>query len=95
MNVDFGLAVTYNGKGYTLLSPDHVKEYPVGGLICEYCRLAPTAIKDVILACSNLDEAVTADSAAKLIVEFHDIYSGANGGAPRINCLYHTGEVGQ
>lgn len=47
MNMDFGLAVTYNGKGYTLLCPDHVKEYPVGGLICEYCRLAPTAIKDV------------------------------------------------
>ena len=72
MNVDFGLAITYNGKGYMLLCPDHIKKYPVGGLICEYCRLAPTAIKDVILACSNLDEAVTAESAAKLIVEFHD-----------------------
>lgn len=72
MNVDFGLAVTYNGKGYTLLSPDHVREYPVGGLICEYCRLAPTTVKDAILACSNLDAPVTAESAAEIIVEFHE-----------------------
>lgn len=72
MNMDFGLAVTFDGKGYTLLSPDHVKEYPVGGLICEYCRLAPTTIKEVILACSNLDAPVTAESATAITLEFHE-----------------------
>lgn len=72
MEIDFGLSVTYDGKGYTLFSPDRIKYYPVGGLICEYCRLAPTAIKDVILDCSNLDSSVTPDSATSLIVEFHN-----------------------
>lgn len=72
MNMDFGLTVTYDGKCYTLLSPDYIKNYPVGGLICEYCRLAPTEIKDVILDCSNLDSPVTAESAVSLIEEFHD-----------------------
>ena len=72
MNMDFGLAVTFDGKGYTLLSPGHVKEYPVGGLICEYCRLAPTAIKEVILACSNLDTPVTAESATAITLGFHE-----------------------
>lgn len=45
--IDYGLSVTYDGKGYTLLCDGIVKAYPVGGLISEYCRLAPTTIKDV------------------------------------------------
>ena len=44
MNMDFGLAVTYNGKSYTLLCEGIVKDYPVGGLICEYyCGEGKTA----------------------------------------------------
>lgn len=52
MNIDFGLSVTYDGKSYTLMELDHIQEYPIGGLICEYCRLSPTEVKDVL--CSVL-----------------------------------------
>lgn len=72
MNMDFGLAVTYNGKSYTLLCEGIVKEYPVGGLICEYCRLSPTSIKPIIMECTGLDEAVTPDSMTAAILQFHE-----------------------
>lgn len=47
MNIDYGLSVTYDGKTYTLMDPDCLREYPIGGMISEYCRLAPTEIKQV------------------------------------------------
>lgn len=71
MNMDFGLAVTYDGKNYTLMCPEHIKEYPVGGLISEYCRLVPTEIKPIIMECDGLNEAVTPDSITAVIMEFH------------------------
>ncbi len=72
MDMDFGLSVTYDGKNYTLMCPEHIKEYPVGGLICEYCRLTPTKIKPIIMECGGLNESVTPDSMAPVIMEFHD-----------------------
>lgn len=72
MNMDFGLAVTYNGKSYTLLCEGIVKDYPVGGLICEYCRLSPTNIKPIIMECTGLDEAVTPDSMTSAILQLHE-----------------------
>lgn len=72
MNIDFGLSVTYDGKVYTLMCPDHLQEYPVGGLICEYCRLEPTEIKKVIQECSGLDEIVTPDNMVTVMMEFHE-----------------------
>ena len=54
--MDYGLSVFYNnGKNYTLVGDGIVREYPVGGLICEYCRLVPTELKDIILDCPGLD----------------------------------------
>lgn len=72
MNIEFGLSVTFDGKSYTLLSPNHVRDYPLGGLICEYCRLAPTKIKDVILSCPGLDSEVIPDTVTTTIMEFHN-----------------------
>lgn len=71
MNIDFGLSVTYDGKSYTLLSPKNVKEYPIGGLICEYCRLSPTKIKDIVLSCPDLDAPVTPDTTSATVMELH------------------------
>jgi len=71
MNIDFGLSVTYDGKSYTLMEANHVKEYPIGGLICEYCRLAPTDVKNVILQCSDLDKPVNVETVTKMVLEFH------------------------
>ena len=72
MNIDFGLSVTYDGGNYTLMCADHIKEYPVGGLICEYCRLAPTEIKAVILTCDGINDPVTSDGMAAVIMDFHN-----------------------
>lgn len=71
MEIDFGLSVTFDGKNYTLMVPDHVKEYPIGGLICEYCRLSPTEIKDVIISLSGLNNEVTPDKVISTHMQFH------------------------
>ena len=68
MNMDFGLSVTYDGNNYTLMCPEHIREYPIGGLICEYCRLVPTEIKQVIMVCTGLDEVVSPDTMAAKII---------------------------
>lgn len=70
--IDYGLSVTYDGKGYTLLCDGIVKAYPVGGLISEYCRLAPTTIKDVIMDCPGLELEATPDNVAATVTAFHD-----------------------
>ena len=72
MDIDFGLSITFDGKYYGLLCPGHDIEYPIGGLICEYCSLSPRDIKKVILKCSKLRERVTVDNTASIIVEFHN-----------------------
>ena len=72
MNIDFGLSVTYDGKSYTLMELDHIQEYPIGGLICEYCRLSPTEVKDVIMQCSDLDKPVNVESVTRTVLEFHE-----------------------
>lgn len=69
--MDYGLPVTFDGKGYTLLFGEIVKNYPVGGLISEYCRLDPTVIKDIILDSPGLDLDVTLDNLSSTITEFH------------------------
>ncbi len=69
--IDYGLSFIFDGNHYVLLSDNNTKEYPVGGLICEYCRLAPTKIKEVILACSNLDCDTTVDNICTVFTEFH------------------------
>lgn len=70
--IDYGLSVTFDGKGYTLLCDSIVRDYPIGGLICEYCRLSPTEIKDIILDCPGLEKEVTPENVAFTVTAFHD-----------------------
>ena len=44
-----GLHVEFNGKKNIVISNGIVKEYPIGGMICEYARLDPKEIKKYIL----------------------------------------------
>lgn len=71
MEIDFGLSVIFDGKNYTLMMEDNIKEYPIGGLICEYCRLSPTDIKEIILSLSYLDNDVTCDNIISIHLEMH------------------------
>lgn len=69
--MDYGLSVFYNGgKSYTLVGDGRVKEYPVGGLLCEYCRLAPTELKDIILDCPGLDLEANPDTLLDALMAF-------------------------
>jgi len=72
MSMDYGLSVVYNADGkYTLMMDGIVKEYPVGGLMCEYARLHPVDIKDIILSCSNLDKQPTTENIVDFLSEFN------------------------
>lgn len=68
---DLGLPVIFDGVSNTLLYSDIVKDYPVGGMISEYCRLHPTEIKDVILDCSNIYKEPTLDNLSVFFDEFN------------------------
>lgn len=43
-----GLSVVYDGKVNKIARGEEFKEYPIGGLACEYARLHPTEIKPYI-----------------------------------------------
>ena len=47
--MDIGLNVEFDGKKNIVMNDEVIKEYPIGGMICEYARLRPTEIKPLIL----------------------------------------------
>lgn len=47
--MDIGLNVEFDGKKNTVIEGGIVKEYPIGGMICEYARLHPTELKPLIM----------------------------------------------
>ncbi len=70
-NMDYGLMILYDGNRYELIFEGDTKEYPVGGLICEYCRIAPADLKDIILRCTCLDKAANEENIAIALEEFY------------------------
>ncbi len=72
LNIDFGLNTIFDGTKYRLVMAQSTDEYPVGGLICEYMRLSPMDIKDVIMSCSGLDKEGTTDNYLDTFLEFHE-----------------------
>ena len=47
--MDIGLNVDFDGKKNIVMEGEIIKEYPIGGMICEYARLRPTGIKPLIM----------------------------------------------
>lgn len=47
--MDIGLNVDYDGKKNIVMEGEIVKDYPIGGMICEYARFRPTELKPIIL----------------------------------------------
>ena len=47
--MDIGLNVDFDGKKNIVMENENIKEYPIGGMICEYARLRPTEIKPIIM----------------------------------------------
>lgn len=71
LDIDFGLNTVFNGSKYKLVMAHSLDEYPIGGLICEYMRLTPTDIKDLILSCDGLDKEGTRDNYAEVFMQLH------------------------
>lgn len=67
-----GIGIFFDGKKNNMILPNLSGEYRIGAMICEYLRLAPTKLKDIILSCDGLNEKETADSFIKTFVEFHE-----------------------
>lgn len=47
--MSWGMAVEFDGKKNVVLACDAPREYPIGGMICEYARLKPTELKQMIM----------------------------------------------
>ncbi len=47
--MDIGLNVDFDGKKNIVIEGDIIKEYPIGGMACEYARLRSTEIKPLIM----------------------------------------------
>lgn len=47
--MDIGLQVAFDGKKNIVMADEIAKEYPIGGMVCEYARLHPTEIRPLIL----------------------------------------------
>lgn len=67
-----GISVFFDGRVNKVLLQNQITEYRIGKMICEYLRLAPTKLKDIILSCDGVDEIYTAQSFTKTFAEFHD-----------------------
>lgn len=68
-NIDFGLHVIFDGKKYTMMMPNCLDEYPIGGLISEYTRLAPTELKNLIMECESLNNPGTTDNFVEVFMQ--------------------------
>ena len=72
LNIDFGLNTIFDGSKYRLVMAQSDDEYPIGGLICEYMRLTPMDIKDVILSCDGLEKEGSTDNYLDTFLQFHE-----------------------
>lgn len=75
--IEYGLHVLFDGNTYLLMDPSRQPEYPVGGLICEYCRLTPSIIKDLILECDGLEKPATPENFSTTALQLHNVMSTA------------------
>lgn len=53
---NIGLSVEFDGKKNVVMIDGFVKEYPIGGMACEYARFRPTDLKEIIMACPHFQE---------------------------------------
>lgn len=68
---DVGLYVDFNGKKNVVMAGDIIKEYPIGGMICEYARLRPTEIKNIIMDLPLFQETNLSEKGAEALLWFY------------------------
>lgn len=70
--MDIGLNVDFDGKKNILLEGEVIKEYPIGGMACEYARLHPTEIKPLILGNSYFRDADLSENGGHALMELYE-----------------------
>ena len=70
--MDIGLNVDFNGKKNIVLNGDIIKEYPIGGMICEYARLRPTEIKPIIMENPYFHDADLDENGAHALMSLYE-----------------------
>lgn len=74
LELEYGLHILFDGKRYTLLQEGMVIDYPIGGLFCEFARLHPTEIKDIILKCPGINEKYEKEKVVDVFLKLHDLF---------------------
>jgi len=70
---DIGLYVEYDGKKNVVIGNGEVKEYPIGGMACEFSRLHPTDIKDYIMKISLFSETDLKEHGGEALMELFEL----------------------
>lgn len=69
--MDIGLNVDFNGKTNIVLENGLIREYPIGGMACEYARLCPTEIKPLILKNAYFQETDLKEYGGHALMDLH------------------------
>lgn len=67
-----GMTLTYDGKKNTILCSGIVKEYPIGGMICEYARLHPRELKKIFDSYPERGAVYSTDNLTKAVEWLQD-----------------------
>ena len=70
--MDIGLNVDFDGKRNIVLENGVIKEYPIGGMACEYARLRPTEIKPLILDNAYFQDTNLKKNGGHALMELHE-----------------------
>lgn len=69
--MDIGLNVEFDGKKNIVMEGDVIKEYPIGGMICEYARLRPTEIKAFIMENPYFEDTDLKENGGHALMSFY------------------------
>ncbi len=71
--MNLGLHVEFDGKKNTVLEGEFIKEYPIGGMICEYARFSPSEIKQFILENTFYNETDVETNLTDAVFSLHTV----------------------
>ena len=74
--MDIGLNVEFDGKKNIVMEGDVIKEYPIGGMICEYARLRPTEIKAFIMENPYFEDTDLKENGGRALMSFYEAMKG-------------------
>lgn len=71
--MDVGMTVEFDGKKNVVMEGEIIKEYPICGLICEYARLHPTDLKQIILDNPYFQDSDLKENGGAALMHFYQV----------------------